>query len=102
MCYGLRFAVTTINLKETEKMFKKISAAIVSAGGLSALQASTQSQIDSANVLIACRQQEAAAIDARASNFENVAEQLRQEAADKREEATRAGKWAAKLEKTLA
>lgn len=83
-------------------MWKKLKAAQISAFGLSGLQASTVEQIDNAKVLSACRQAESAALIKRAENFESIANELREEAADKRDEATRADKWASKLEKTLA
>lgn len=83
-------------------MWKKLKEAQIGAFGLSGLQAGTREQISSALVLQAVRESEAKAVIARAENFEAVAKQLREEASDKLDEATRAAKWAAKLEKTLA
>lgn len=83
-------------------MWKKLKAAQISAFGLSGLQAGTRDQINNALVLQAVRESEAKAVIARAENFEAVAKSLREEASDKLDEANRASKWAAKLEKTLA
>lgn len=83
-------------------MLKKLNATIISAYGLAGLQASTLERIESAKVLVACRQAQAAAVIKRAENFEAIASSLRDEAADLRDEAVRAEKWAVKLEKTLA
>lgn len=83
-------------------MWKKLKAVQISAFGLSGLQAGVVQQISDAKVLIACRQAEAAAVIKRAENLEAIAESLRYEAADKSAEASRAEKWVARLEKTIA
>lgn len=83
-------------------MWKKLKEAQISAFGLSGLQAGTRGQISNALVLQAVRESESKALIARAENFEAIAKSLREESADKLDEATRAAKWASKLEKTLA
>lgn len=83
-------------------MWSKIKASSIGAIGLSGLQASAVSQINNARILVAVREAEAKAIIERAENFESIAKALREEANDKYDEASRAGRWATKLERTLA